>query len=123
MRIEVISRSALRAERIDTIGNGIQVDRNERVRICAPRHRRAEIQIDGRRRRAGHQHDGALCLEELLRFEADGKGRLRLPQPCGTRCANWWMSGIDRDRQPLERLSRIDCRRIPHAKRELPLFP
>src|SRR4029077_19790348 len=80
-------------------------------------------QLDGIVRRSRHDDLCAAPLEKLAHLFADGQHRLCLIEPCRTGGADWWMAGIDGDREATQRIAGVDRRTAPNAEHEVAVFP
>ena len=103
----MVSRRTLRAKRVDTIGDGVEMNRNERVSILAASDGWSKIEIDRIRQHSRHHDLHALRMEKLLCLESDRQRRVRLLEACRSGSARGGMAGIDGDGQAAERRDRI----------------
>ena len=105
-------------ERIHAIGERVEVDAHERVRILPSRLHPAFGEPHRGKTRAGHHHVRAARTQQLRELEPHGEHGITFVEPGGAGGAGGRMPGVHRDRESLERLRRVDARHATHPQHE-----
>src|SRR5438128_1123746 len=124
MRPEIKRQRPVVDKWIDAVGERVEVNRDEGVRVGAAADYRPEPEIDGIRSGARHDHVHAALHEQVADPEADLQHGVTLVQSRGTRCACGWMPGIDGDSESTQWRSRVRYSGRPsHSENESTVLP
>src|SRR5439155_24904621 len=124
MRPEIKRQGAVVDKWIDAVGESIEVDRHERMRICTAANDRTQSQVDRVWGRARHHNVHTTLREEIADPEADLQHPIAFVKPCRPSGASGRMARIDGDCEPTKRRRSIRySRRPPHPEGELSVLP